>query len=351
MNILRQYIAQLTLVAIFMVFVVLGVIEFLLTFLNEISYQRAGSYQTSQALQYVLLTAPSRWYEYSPITVLVGCLIALGAMANNSEITVIRAAGVSLWRILYILLQPVILLLVLMFVLGELIAPPLEIKAQHLKQNSAAQGSTKYGVWHKEGDAFYFFNAVNDNGAIKGFTKFQLDENGRLQFKQQSPSVEPGESQWQISNSKKIAYANERWVEVNEASTIWQTDLSAQVLAIESLEPSRMSVFKLYQYTQYLKEQELGIDLYGVAFWNKLLQPVLTLALVLIAASFVFGPMRSVPVGNRIFTGIIVGVVLKLIQNLLAPASVAYDVPAIVATSTPIIICFLIGGVLLKRAS
>jgi hypothetical protein len=54
-----------------------------------------GGYQIQHALGYVILTLPGRLYELFPIGVLIGTLYALTVLARHSEITVLRAAGLS----------------------------------------------------------------------------------------------------------------------------------------------------------------------------------------------------------------------------------------------------------------
>src|SRR5699024_12729795 len=53
------------------------------------------------------------------------------------------------------------------------------------------------------------------------------------------------------------------------------------------------------------RSSDLGLSAgrYWLAFWEKLLQPVVTGVLVLMAISFIFGPLRSVTLGQRLFTG------------------------------------------------
>ena len=58
-----------------------------------------------------------------PLAVLVGCLVGLGILANNSELTVMRAAGISLRRIVWSVMQAVALFVVTAAILGEFVAP------------------------------------------------------------------------------------------------------------------------------------------------------------------------------------------------------------------------------------
>ncbi len=59
-------------------------------------------------------------------------------------------------------------------------------------------------------------------------------------------------------------------------------------------------------------------------FWQKMMMPLTMASLMLVAASFVFGPLRSVAAGTRVFYGVVTGLVFKYLQDLLGPASTVF---------------------------
>ncbi|MCH9843160.1 MAG: LptF/LptG family permease, partial [Gammaproteobacteria bacterium] len=87
-------------------------------------------YNFFQVLIYVALTTPGRIYEFLPTAALIGCLVGLGGLANNSELIVIRAAGVSVLRIVWMVLRPILLLVVIGVMFGEYIVPHSEKYAE-----------------------------------------------------------------------------------------------------------------------------------------------------------------------------------------------------------------------------
>ncbi len=101
---------------------------------------------------------------------------------------------------------------------------------------------------------------------------------------------------------------------------------------------------------QHLQQQGLDSDDYQLALWRKLLQPVAIGSLVLVAISFIFGPLREGTMGFRIFAGVLVGIVFRTSQDLLGPASLVFGFSPIYAALAPIVICLLAGFFLLSRA-
>ena len=84
------------------------------------------AYGAGEALRYVLYTSPRRIYQLAPYVIFLGALIGLGTLAGNSEITVLRAAGTSLWRIFGALAIPVVGVSLAAAALGEYAAPRLD---------------------------------------------------------------------------------------------------------------------------------------------------------------------------------------------------------------------------------
>ncbi|HEY7886371.1 MAG TPA: LptF/LptG family permease, partial [Cellvibrionaceae bacterium] len=129
----------------------------------------------------------------------------------------------------------------------------------------------------------------------------------------------------------------------------WGTEMTPELLNTVVLPPEALSIRKLFEYARYLSEQSLHNSEYALAFWQKVLQPVATASLVLIAISFIFGPLREVSMGQRIFTGVVFGILFRLLQSLLGPSSIVFGFPPFIAVVIPIALCLALGTYLLRR--
>ncbi|MBV1930976.1 MAG: LptF/LptG family permease, partial [Porticoccaceae bacterium] len=119
---LSRYVGVFVLGSITLVLmVVLGIdiIAALIDGLEEIS----NDYQFPDVLYHIWLTLPARIYQHLPFASLIGCLMGLGVLAGNSELVVMRAAGVSLLRITGFVARPVLLVIVVGAILGDFVVP------------------------------------------------------------------------------------------------------------------------------------------------------------------------------------------------------------------------------------
>ena len=79
-----------------------------------------------------------------------------------------RAAGVSLGRIVLAVMKPMLLLLLVGVLIGEYLSPWSENIAQATRSSAQGAGeaqSSKRGLWHRQGDEFVHINAAEWSAA------------------------------------------------------------------------------------------------------------------------------------------------------------------------------------------
>ena len=352
MKTIDRYIAKSVLMAILVVQLLLLGLDLMLLLVNELD-DLSDSYRFIDVLYYVSLTAPRRFYDLVPIGVMVGALIGLGSLASNNELAVIRAAGVSITRIIWSVMKPVLLIVAVTFYIGEFVAPKTEIQAQDFRvmKLSNTSGAGKWGVWLKDGEDVFYFGSINTNGSVYGILRYQFDDNGSLNSitSAQSGRYDFERKGWVLSGITKTLIGAHRISSENESEIFWVSDLNPDLMTVMIVFQRYLAPSDLWRYSQYLKSQGLKSHDHEMAFWQKVLMPVTVLSLVLVAASFVFGPLRSAPAGTRVFSGVVIGLTMKYVQDILGPASVVYGFDPVWAVLTPAIGCALYGIILIRR--
>lgn len=309
-------------------------------------------YTAFEAFKYMVYTMPRRLYDYIPYSCLIGCLAGLGLLAGSSELVIIRAAGVSVRRIAWMALRPTMIFILIALLVGEFVAPYTEQMAdnrRHFLRYNGAQKSPQ-NMWNREGNEFMYVNAVMPNGIVYGLTRYQFNDQNQLlsaSFTRQATYVD---HYWQEEDIS-ITFLEPDSIRNEEIpSRRWETNLTPNLFNILVLAPEDISLRNLHYYVDYLEKQNLTAGNYSLAFWQKSLQPLATAALVLVAISFIFGPLRSVTMGQRIFTGVVLGIVFVLLQKLLGPSSLVFGFPPLIAVLIPIALCIALGMYLLSRA-
>jgi len=335
---------------IFLVMAIAGIIDLMTATLGEWSYGLQGNYQALEAAWFILMTAPGRLYELFPLVVLIGCLTGLGALANSSELTIIRASGVSIFGLTYRIIIPVSMILVFVGVIGELVLPELDKYAQaYRSQLSQTSKNTRYGVWHREVGQFIYISSATKDGHLEDVHILGLKSNGMPEVQITSKSGEYVDNDWLLMDVEISRLGGGRLDLVEVDTWRWNTDLTPKQLQNLTVPPEKLSIFQLIDYVSYLNTQGVSTDKYQLALWNKMLMPVMALSLVIVAISFIFGPLREVATGTRVFVGVLIGLVLKMSQNILGPASLIFGFSPVFSAVGPVMLTLIVGLFLLNR--
>ena len=357
---LDRYIARHVLAAMLLVLLVLGGLDMVFTLIDELG-DSEGGYGTLAAFKYVLYTAPRHVYELLSPAALIGSLAGLGSLAAANELVGMQAAGYSRWQLTRAVMQPAILVMLLGFVLGEYLAPQLELQAEVDKSLARGQsiGLSRYGHWERDGQSFLHFNTIETSGVLHGVTLFEFDDQQRLSqqlLAEQAVYVGAtggSKPEWQLINGSRIEF-NYNGSDVSSdrqqfSQLSLPLDLTPDLLQVVIVDPDRLSISDLWRFGNRFLQQGLDASPYFLGFWKKALQPVNTAVLVLVAISFIFGPLRSASMGSRLFSAISLGLIVTIVQRLLQNLSLVYHLQPLAAVLLPIVLCLLAGIVLLRR--
>jgi lipopolysaccharide export system permease protein len=350
-RILDGYVGRTVLLAIVLVLAVIVGLDAITAFIDEVD-DTSATYTSAEAGLYVLLTLPGRCYEFIPFACLIGCLLGLGQLASSSELVVMRSAGVSTGKLVWLVMKPALLVAVAGFLVGEYIAPKSEQFAETRRAIAQSQREGfvgRHGLWNREGNTFLHFNAVEASGVAHGVTLLQFDDKRQLQSALRAVSATHQGDYWTMEQVVKTDFTSWETSRTRHDTLRWDTRISPKLLTMVVVAPEYLPVTDLYRYSAYLFQQGLDSDDYQLAFWKKMLQPLAVGGLVLVAISFIFGPLRDGSMGFRIFAGVLVGIVFRTSEDLLGPASLVFGFSPLYAAAIPIVICLLAGMLLLRK--
>ncbi|RDB43675.1 LPS export ABC transporter permease LptG [Halomonas sp. DQ26W] len=347
---LDRYIARNVLGAILVVQVLLLGLDLVISYINDLD-DVEGDFGAFQVLLYLIMRLPWRFYQYAPVGVLIGALVGLGSMASSNELTVMRAAGRSLTRILWGVMKPIILVVVAVLIVAEYVSPRTEqfASAWRLEQMQG-EGAVvmQRGGWQREGDSVYRFGAIRADDTVVDLTRYRF-EGHELREATVAERAVWRDGNWVLEGVATTRFDEGRTAAEHLAEQGWETSLTPAQLnrllrPINSQAPS-----ELWAYARFLHDQGLQATQPLLYFWQKMLMPLTMASLVLVAASFVFGPLRTVAAGTRVFYGVVTGLCFKYLQDLLAPASTVFGFSPIWAVLAPTLISAALGFYFLRR--
>jgi lipopolysaccharide export system permease protein len=306
---------------------------------HELSDLGKGGYQLQHALGYVMLTMPGRAYELFPVAVLIGTLYALTMLARHSEITVLRASGLSTGRMLVALAKIGAVFVVLTFLIGEFVAPPAERMAQQLRlraMSSVVAQEFRSGLWIKDERAFVNVREVLPDASLRDVRIYEFDDRHELRSISEAKAGEyVPPDHWRLVDVVQTIFEGDRTRVAQIPEMNWQSALDPDILTVLMVDPGRMSLVNLYLYIHHLSENQQKTQRYEIAMWKKLIYPAAALVMMALALPFGYVHDRMGNVSLKVFLGVMLGITFQLLNGLFSSLGVINSWEPVFAALTP----------------
>jgi len=336
MKIIDAYIAKLLIRTILLALFVLVALFAFLSVIDQLEATGRGNYNVIKALQYVLLTTPRLAYEIFPIAAVIGGMTTLGIMSRDSELAVIRTSGVSRFRLAYALAKGGIVIIILNIVIGELIAPYSEQKAQHLRSVALTKQITlksKYGFWSRDGLSFINIRKILPGDRMEDIYIYEFDKNYLLRTSTYAKYAKYDKDQWILEDIEKTSLHEDHVSIENINRAAWESILDPDVINLVTIKPQYLTLWGLFDYIHYLKQNEQNSLQYEQALWAKLVNPFIIVFMIILSIPLVRSNSRTIVVGQRVFIGCLAGIIFHLCNQIAGHLGVVYEInPALSAT-------------------
>jgi lipopolysaccharide export system permease protein len=351
-KIIDWYIARTLLATTAMSLGVLVGLSALIKFIEQMKQVGRGSYDMTVAGVYIVLSLPRELEQFFPMATLIGGLVGMGMLASNSELVVMQASGQSRWNIIVSAMKSALLMVVFVMMIGEWVAPVTETKAKEIRTQAISGGSLFSSdrlVWAKDGENFVSIGEVVDKNTLRDITVYRFNDKLVLQqIISAKQGVYDGEA-WMLNQVEETSYSAEQISVKQKAKDIWISTLTPDKLSVVKVKPEALSISGLYDYIQYLENNSQDADRYKLALWRKLLQPLTVGVMLLMALSFIFGPLRSVTMGARVILGVLTGFGFFVSNEVFGALSGVYHLPPFMGAALPSLVFAFFAMYLLQR--
>jgi len=322
--------------------------------IRELGDLGKGNYRLLAMLGYVTLSLASHAYVLLPAAGLIGTLFALARMSEHSEITVMRSAGLSLRQLAMFVAGAGVVIGVVTLVMGELVTPYTDEAANDLRlkaTRSIVAREFRSGFWVKDDRSFVNIQDVTPDIALLNLKIYEFDPAFRLTaISRAEKGVYVGPNRWQLSNVELTRFTGDHATLEHLARATWNSVLTPDILAVLKIVPERLSAMNLRAYIEHLRENHQKATRYEIAFWSKLLYPLVAIALMVMGIPFALQSARSGGVGVKIVMGILFGLLFHFAGRLFSHMGLINDWPALFAAGAPLVVVVLVAAEGLRRA-
>jgi lipopolysaccharide export system permease protein len=324
----------------------------LIKFVEQLRRVGQGDYDMTLAGLYVLLSLPREIELFLPMATLVGALVGMGLLAQTSELVVMQAAGLSRTKITISAMKSVVIIILAVMALGEWVTPVSEAKAKQIRTQALSGGSLISGdslTWAKDGNDFVSIGRVLDQNTLQNVDIYQFDDELRLvQVISAEQAVFMQES-WAMNDVKQVVFTPQRIQNDQMKTYNWNSSITPDKLGIVAVKPEALSIRGLNDYIEYLRNNDQDSAEYELALWRKIFQPISVAVMLLLAMSFIFGPLRSVTMGARTGMGILAGFGFFVSNEMFGQVILVFQLAPVIGALLPSLLFTIVAVVLLRR--
>ena len=354
MTVLDRYIVRSILGSVFLVMIAVLILGALFVFIDQQDEIGVGHYTAMEAVWFTLLNLPQQAFELLPITVLIGSLLGLGSLARGSELIVIRATGMSIVRLARTVLIAGLLLIGLEVLLGEFLAPPLQVAAREQKA-FAKYTDISFGgggrAWVRDGNLI--LNVARQSGQTQ-FSNMQIfelsDDHNLLAIGHATSATAGADKKWQLGGYTESRFADNSVQTLPPGQRTLRSHVTAGFLGLAAQDPEQLTSRSLWQLIQYYRANSLDPSQYLFAFWSRIARTVAIGFSVLLAIPFVLGSLRSSGAGTRTLMGLLLGICFFLLQKLIESGTIVFALNPTVLAWIPTATMGMVTVFLLARA-
>ncbi|MEZ5896260.1 MAG: LPS export ABC transporter permease LptG [Parvularculaceae bacterium] len=305
-------------------------------------------------LQYISLRAPQIVSQFAPFAALLSIVVTLLGLNIRSEIVIMRAAGMSIHRVLFPIGVVCFAIAILHFAFHELVVVPSSQKLSYWEANDyaldlPAETTTRTDVRILHGGEVIFAASAartGDGGMIlKDVEIFPLDESGLAGGLVEARRGVYKDGAWTLYQVSERRGPSGAAVERPEQA--WANDLDPELLFAMTIDPERSSLGDLARQITELRRDGADSRSAMTSFLSRLSKPMSTLVMPLLGAIAGFGVSRQGNQLARATIGAVLGFGYFVTENLMLAIGKLGVAPPMIAAFFPLALFLVVGFAIL----
>lgn len=355
MNVLDRYVATAVLKGVTLVLAVLLSVGTVFEFMGQLPDVGTAQYSIGDALAFVALRIPRLLVRLLPAAALIGALLGLGNLAVQRELVVMRASGASLARLTASVAAAGVVLMVVMAVLGESLAPSMTVYARDMRTRALLDtedlASGGASTWLKSGDRIVNLRREADGFGFGGVYLFELEGDQGLTHIAHADNTDIDQAnQWILENYAETAFDGPAGVTAStERQAVKDYGLSPDLLEFSVIRQDLLDTSGLTRYIAYLQANGLDATAWQIAYWARMADIVSVVLMTLLALPFVLGAMSSTGTGVRVLIGLLIGLAYYVTAQVFANSGQVFDLDPRVVAWLPAAALVVVNGLAFSR--
>lgn len=307
----------------------------------------------SSVFRYISLQAPQIVSQFTPFAALLAAVATLAGLTRTSEITVMRAAGLSVHRILFPVGAVSLLIALAHFVFNETVAVRAAGKLDYWVASGYAldpgpESETRTGVRIRFDDEFVTAASVarsGDSVLLTGVVIYGFDQEGLVARITSVGAARYADGVWHLYGVRELDALT---LESGYGDrSVWETDLVPEFLFALDPEPDRTSLATLVSRAGQPDREKTASGVLMTSLLGRFSRPAATLVMPLLGAIAGFGVQRHGMLLVRATGGAALGFLYFVVENLALALGKLGVLPAFLGAFFPLALFMVVGYAIL----
>ena len=305
-------------------------------------------------LSLIVLKAPFLMQKLFPFTILFAALATFGTLAQTQELTALRAAGLSIWRLLTPVLIGVLALGTLQITFYNPWAARLFERFEVLDARSSGStldAAVAFPLWLRQplgadegGGALILQIRDGDpqQALLKNLTLFRFDAQGRFHTRFEASSATLDGGSWTLRNGFRVGLDGDI---TSFTAQQLRVGLTMEQIRARATPSATLQFWRLPALARVLQDAGIDPSRTLLSFHDALATPFLLCGMILLAAAFTARlGQRGYSAGLLILTGLFSSFALYLFGAMTQALSLSTATPVFLAAWSPAALTLLCGA-------
>lgn len=304
--------------------------------------------------RYVGLRIPQLIETFLPFSVLLGTILTLATLNQNSEVVAMKGAGMSAHQVLAPLFLSALLVAGISFTFNERIVVRSNAALSAWTKANFAQLPPETGirnnVWVRSGDDLIKADTVNKSGKRVVLTGVQVFErkDGVLSHIVSADQAVALDTGWQLKNAQRFDRVAGTLTPLGDV--VAGRDVTPDQFTLSNVNADALPFMELRQAIAELDEAGRPVNALKAVLWHKISGPLSSILMPLLGAVAAFGLARSGKLYVRAILGMVLGFAYFVADNFALAMGDLGAYPPLLAAWGPFLLFFLIGEMILIRS-
>lgn len=341
LNRIDRYIFKTVFSSFLVVTIIFCILFYIFTYLAQVSNNN-GDATSWDLIINTFYQLPGILYTLLPACAMVGALMGLSLLANNSEIIILRASGRSTFQIARGVILVGIIGSIVTMIFGGYVAPIL----QKISDTNAVAYNT-HNLWFKTKDGLMNISNIEpQEKKAHGIRKFMIQDNKITQIRYAETAIYSNDSVANVYNISTVTFPTkeeQKHINVEEGinKTNWSNPIPisiAQVITINDDNYLNFTQLSKYMFSRS-QTNDTGIAL---KFWQEIFQPVSLMVLILLSVPLSIGSTRSSTLILKLILGAFFGFAFFIINQIFGPIALILHIPPIFGAAGPTAVALIL---------